>query len=121
MTLEEAQKAWENPLEKVYSREQAGGLVEAIQPHTERGDPERKPILFGPDGRIISGGAAPAKVTILTKKPKVVIPVFPGTNSELDTKHALHKAGFTDVEIFVFKTKTPTELTESFAEFARLV
>lgn len=121
VTLEEAQKAWENPLEKVYSRTSAGGPVEAIKPHTERGDPGRMPILFGPDGRIISGGTAPTQVNLLTKKPKVVIPVFPGTNSELDTKHALHKSGFTDVEIFVFKTKTPAELTESFAQFAKLV
>jgi len=50
-----------------------------------------------------------------------VIPVFPGTNSELDTKHALHKSGFTDVEVFVFQTKTPEELIASFERFARLV
>jgi phosphoribosylformylglycinamidine synthase len=60
-------------------------------------------------------------VNILTRSPKVIIPVFPGTNSELDTKHALHKAGFTDVEILVFQTKTPEELMESFEQFAKLL
>lgn len=121
ISLEEAQNAWEKPLGKVYPRESAGGPVDAIEPHTIRGNPDRKPIIFGPDGRIVSGGEAPAQVNVLTKKPKVVIPVFPGTNSELDTKHALHKSGFTDVEIFVFKTKTAAELTESFTQFAKLL
>lgn len=120
ISLEEAQQAWEKPLEKVYSQAPSGGLVQEIDGHTKRWDTERTPILFGPDGRIISGWA-PEQVNFLTNKPKVVIPVFPGTNSELDTKHALHKSGFTDVEIFVFKTKTPEELTESFTHFAKLV
>lgn len=118
LPLEEAHKAWTGTLEKVYSTESAGGPVNAIEiPDRAR---ERKPLLFGADGRVISG-ETPERVNLLTKKPKVVIPVFPGTNSELDTKHALHKSGFTDVEIFVFKTKTPEELTESFAQFAKLV
>lgn len=78
------------------------------------------PLLFDADGKIVSG-RVPDRVNLLTKKPKVVIPVFPGTNSELDTKHALHKAGFTDVEVFVFQTKTPDELTQSFERFAKLI
>lgn len=118
MSLEEAHKAWTGTLEKVYSTEPAGGAVEEIEiSDTAR---ERKPLLFGPDGTVVSGDVS-NQVNLLTKKPKVVIPVFPGTNSELDTKHALHKAGFTDVEIFVFQTKTPEELKESFERFAKLI
>ena len=118
MFLEEAQKAWEGTLESVYSTEKAGGPVEPIQ--VTPAAQERKPLLFDANGRVISGGA-PEKLNLLTKKPKVLIPVFPGTNSELDTKHALHRAGFTDVEIFVFQTKTPDELTASFERFAKLI
>ena len=40
---------------------------------------------------------------ILSCKPKALITVFPGTNSELDTRHALMQAGF-EVEEFVFQT-----------------
>ena len=93
--------------------------MDEILPHTPR-NAERKPIILGPDGRVASSEARNA-VNIITKKPKVVIPVFPGTNSELDTKHALNKAGFTDVEIFVFQTKTPEELIASFERFAKLI
>ena len=118
--LNNIDQALSGTLDTVYPPDSAGGTVEEIKPHTPRGDPDRKPIIFGPDGTIVSGGPV-EKVNILTKKPKVVIPVFPGTNSELDTRHALHKSGFTDVEIFVFKTKTPEELTASFTQFAQLI
>ena len=48
-------------------------------------------------------------------KPKVLIPVFPGTNCEYDTKKAFAKAG-ADVEIFVIKNvKDVKESVEVFA------
>lgn len=119
ISLKDAQEAWEWTLEKVYSTKSGGGIVEEIMPSDAA--KERKPLILWTNGEIVSGGTAPEKVSILTKSPKVVIPVFPGTNSELDTKHALHKAGFTDVEVFVFKTKTPEELMASFEQFAKLL
>jgi len=58
---------------------------------------------------------------VLREKPKAIIPVFPGTNSELDTKHALLKAGF-EVEEFVFYTNgTPEQFTESRKQFADML
>ena len=57
----------------------------------------------------------------LKQKPKAIIPVFPWTNSELDTKHALIKAGF-EVEEFVFYTNgTPEQFTESRRVFADIL
>jgi len=54
-------------------------------------------------------------------KPKAIIPVFPGTNSELDTKHALIKSGF-EVEEFVFYTNgTPERFTQSRKQFADML
>jgi len=57
----------------------------------------------------------------LKQNPKAIIPVFPGTNSELDTKHALIKAWF-EVEEFVFYTNsTPEQFRESRKQFADLL
>jgi len=49
-----------------------------------------------------------------------LIPVFPGTNSELDTQHAIIKVGMKPV-LFYFNTLTPQSLIESTKEFARLL
>ncbi len=50
--------------------------------------------------------------SIITAKPKVVIPVFPGTNCEYDTAKAFLKAG-ADPEIVVVKNLTPAAVAES--------
>ena len=50
-------------------------------------------------------------------KPKVLIPVFPGTNCEYDSADAFTLAG-ADAEILVVRNRTPEELKESVAEVA---
>ena len=50
--------------------------------------------------------------SIINAKPKVVIPVFPGTNCEYDTAKAFLKAG-ADPEIVVVKNLTPAAVAES--------
>ncbi len=50
--------------------------------------------------------------SIITTRPKVVIPVFPGTNCEYDTAKAFAKAG-ADPEIIVIKNLTPAAVSES--------
>ena len=45
-------------------------------------------------------------------KPKVFMPVFPGTNCEYDTKAKFVRAG-ADVETFIFKDTTQEELLSS--------
>ena len=62
--------------------------------------------------------SATSRVTSPTTfaKPKVLIPVFPGTNCEFDTKKAFARAG-ADVEIFVIKNvKDVKESVDVFAE-----
>ncbi len=53
-------------------------------------------------------------------KPRVVIPVFPGTNCEYDTARACTKAG-AETETFVLRNLTPQQLSESTAELAALI
>ena len=51
-------------------------------------------------------------------KPKVLIPVFPGTNCEFDTAKAMRDAG-AEPEIFVIKNLTPKAIAESVENFAK--
>ena len=57
---------------------------------------------------------------IKVSKPKVLIPVFPGTNCEFDTAKALMTAG-ADPEIFVIKNLTASAIAESVETFANKV
>ncbi|MDO5015119.1 MAG: phosphoribosylformylglycinamidine synthase [Clostridia bacterium] len=51
-------------------------------------------------------------------KPKVIIPVFPGTNCEYDTQRAFEKAG-ANAEVFVIKNLNPQQIEESILEFSK--
>jgi len=57
---------------------------------------------------------------IKTAKPKVLIPVFPGTNCEYDSARAFERAGG-DADIFVFKNLTPADLEDSIKELSRRI
>ena len=52
-----------------------------------------------------------------TAKPRVFMPVFPGTNCEYDTARAFEKAG-AEVDLFVFKNRTGEEIRQSIEEMA---
>lgn len=54
---------------------------------------------------------------IKASKPKVLIPVFPGTNCEYDSARAVERAG-AEAEIFVINNLTPQGITESVKTFA---
>ncbi len=51
-------------------------------------------------------------------KPKVLIPVFPGTNCEYDSARAAQRAGL-ETEIFVINNQSAQDVSESTAAFAR--
>ena len=53
-------------------------------------------------------------------KPKVFIPVFPGTNCEYDTTKAFEKAG-AEVETLVFKNMTESQIVESVNAFEKAI
>lgn len=60
------------------------------------------------------------KSTIKVAKPKVLIPVFPGTNCEYDTARVFERNG-AKAEVFVVKNQTSAQIEESVAEFAKLL
>ncbi len=57
---------------------------------------------------------------VLCKKPKVLIPVFPGTNCEYDSQKAFLRAG-ADAEIFVINNLSSAGITESVSAFAEKI
>jgi phosphoribosylformylglycinamidine synthase len=99
LSLEKLQAAWENTLEPVYPY-----LPE------QRGKTEtffyNKGVLIKPQNRYA--------------KPKFMIPVFPGTNSEYDTARAIEKSGG-DAEIFVIRNLTPADIAASVQGFEKAV
>ena len=68
--------------------------------------------LFSFEGK---GAAAPA---IKCAKPKVLIPVFPGTNCEYDSAKAMADAG-ADPEIMVINNLSPQGIARSVEDFAK--
>jgi len=57
---------------------------------------------------------------IKVAKPKVLIPVFPGTNCEYDTAKQILRAG-AEPEIFVINNMTASGVAESVSEFAKKI
>ncbi len=55
---------------------------------------------------------------VKTARPKVLIPVFPGTNCEFDTAKAMRDAG-AEAEIFVINNLTSDGIAESVEQFAK--
>ena len=53
-------------------------------------------------------------------KPKILIPVFPGTNCEYDTAKAVEAAG-AEAEIFVINNLTPEKVARSVSDFANKI
>ncbi len=92
VTMDEALDAWTKKLEKVFP--------------TESGVPKKE----------INTGLYDAKTVYTAKnriaKPRVFIPVFPGTNCEYDSAKAFERAG-ADVSTVVFKNMTAEGIRES--------
>ena len=90
--LARLQELWEQKLEPVFPYRKAGEFVPAL----EHDCPANKRV-------------APA-VRLAT--PRVIIPVFPGTNCEYDTARAFRRAGG-DPHVLVLKNLSPADVAES--------
>jgi len=98
--LAEAHEQWEQPLAKIFP----------VKTEPITGSPVKiefnRPFAGKRVGRIA--------------RPRVFIPVFPGTNCEYDTARAFEKAG-AEVDIMVVRNLTPAEISESVAEMAKRI
>ena len=89
------------------------GVLEDIYPVHAKEDKGEIPT-FSFDGKC---GIAPA---VKVAKPKVLIPVFPGTNCEYDSARAVEKAG-AEAEIFVVRNLTADAVASSVEAFSNKV
>ena len=89
------------------------GVLEDVYPVHAKEDTDEIPT-FSFDGKC---GIAPS---IKVAKPKVLIPVFPGTNCEYDSARAVERAG-AEAEIFVVRNLTAEAVVRSVEEFSAKV
>ncbi|MBQ3425805.1 MAG: phosphoribosylformylglycinamidine synthase [Clostridia bacterium] len=100
ISLDEAVKVWTEPLEGVYP--------------THAGHFTEEPDTYSYEKRSIT--VAGEKFA----KPRVFIPVFPGTNCEYDTARVFERAGGA-AEVFVIRNLTGADVEESLAEMKRRI
>ena len=100
VSLDEAYKVYESVLDDVYPTKQQAPTKEVIvKDCTERSS---------------------LRVQNKVDEVKVVIPVFPGTNCEYDSKRAFEKAGAT-VQLVLIRNKTESMLKESIDELEKAI
>ncbi|MBE6020644.1 MAG: phosphoribosylformylglycinamidine synthase [Clostridiales bacterium] len=98
-TLDELEEIWEAPLEGTFpsvSKEYNEEAPESIS-YTQRNT---------------------VRPLVKTAKPRVFIPVFPGTNCEVDSKRAFEKAG-AETYLHILRNLTSTELEDSIKRMAK--
>ena len=105
--LVELQDAWEGALEAVYPYRDAAvaGVVEASG--TKAAGVARTSIP-----NVDFRDALPLTYNGVVARPRVIIPVFPGTNCEYDTARAFERAGAV-AETLVINNLTPAAVAES--------
>ena len=100
--LAELQEAWEGAIESVFPYRAEGPKVQKL------------------DYRIAEHEVSRPAPAIHVAHPRVVIPVFPGTNCEYDTARAFRRAG-ADPSVLVINNLTPEAVAESTHELARRI
>ena len=100
ISLNEAEKSWEQRLSEVFPPVSNAPLQEELPDFAKEIHPSLK------ESKKNSVFANP------TTKPKVLIPVFPGTNCEYDMARAFNLAG-AQTKILVFANNTPQALKDS--------
>ena len=117
ITLEEALTSWKGTLEKVFktvSGEQGGTAFLG----EEADGPTAVFMSVKPEDRdaVMEDGVYKTPSIYVCKhkvaKPRVFIPVFPGTNCEYDSTKAFERAG-ADVDVKVFKNLTAEDIRDS--------
>ncbi|MGI6737283.1 MAG: phosphoribosylformylglycinamidine synthase [Anaerovoracaceae bacterium] len=95
---------WTAPLEDVfpvrtaaYKKEQEANVPAA---------PAKEPVVGGP--------------AVKTARPRIVIPTFPGTNCEMDSRRAFERAGGI-ADIHIIRNLTPAALQESIDELVKKI
>ncbi len=103
ITMEEALHTWKNTLEKVFKTESGEEKEETASLETKLYDAKEIYVCKNK-----------------TAKPRVFIPVFPGTNCEYDSTRAFERAG-AEVDVKVFKNLTAEDIRDSVEIFEKSI
>ena len=103
ITMEEALHTWKNTLEKVFKTESGEEKEENASLDTKLYDAKEIYVCKNK-----------------TAKPRVFIPVFPGTNCEYDSTRAFERAG-AEVDVKVFKNLTAEDIRDSVEIFEKSI
>ena len=118
VTMEEALTAWKGTLEKVFKTVSGAEKNDGPAPESI----EAQQAADG--GKIDENGCYHAGSVYVCKhkvaKPRVFIPVFPGTNCEYDSTKAFERAG-AEVDVKVFKNLTAEDIRDSVNIFAKAI
>ena len=124
LTVEEALDAWQETLEPVWPTTAEFGdldeskVVTLTQPDSEGNGTDDKAVSDNqpeayPGERILFNSIQRLQTpSVLQHRPKVLIPVFPGTNCEYDSAQAFRAAGG-EPEILIFRNLTGQHISES--------
>ena len=130
ITIDEALKAWTTPLKKVFGTD--SGVLERFERHAsdyvaakKAGTPEDQlKYRYNPELTGYEEGVYQAKNILVAKnkiaKPKVFIPVFPGTNCEYDSARAFERTG-AEAEVIVLNNLDAQGIRDSVDAFARAI
>jgi phosphoribosylformylglycinamidine synthase len=102
ITLAEAEKAWESKLAEVFPPVSGAETQPAL------------PQFALTTHKSLEAARAKTVFAAPSVKPRVLIPVFPGTNCEYDMARAFNLAG-AETKILVFANNTPAALAQSLA------
>lgn len=105
LPLSEIEEAWESKLATVFPPVSGAKLQPALPA-----------FALGTHPSLEQARAAKQFNVKGSAKPRVVIPVFPGTNCEYDMARAFNLNG-AESHIFVFRNRTPEDLAASLSEF----
>ncbi|MEG2698147.1 MAG: phosphoribosylformylglycinamidine synthase, partial [Ruthenibacterium sp.] len=108
VSLDEVQRVYEDKLEPVLPYHTLSGAADEKSKTVDT-------LQFEAVSRVPYSGPALGK-----SKPRVLIPVFPGTNCEYDSARAMERAG-AQPDIFVINNLTPDAVAQSIAEMRRRI
>jgi len=124
VSFEKLQHAWENTLEPVYPylTKQEGKTENFIfnQEKATEQNPHCSSASSAASNSFGDSWVNNNSFWVKNIKPRFIIPVFPGTNSEYDSARAIEKAGG-DAQIFVIRNLTPNDIAKSVREFEKAV
>ena len=86
------------------------GVLESVYPSRTAADTAQVPVLSAPTVQRVA-----PKIGVAV--PKVLIPVFPGTNCEYDSARAVRRAGL-EPEILVLNNQSAQDVADSISRFA---